>query len=241
MTMDITAVLEQIGLSEGEIKVYLALLKLDSAPVSKIKEETNLHRTTIYDFLEKLLNKGLVSHVIKNNVKFYTAAYPDRLLALIKEKEENVKEVLPELIKLAEFKKEDIKVEVYKGVEGLKTLFNDILRTDQDLIAFGVDETIFKKRFPLIMEQFLRKEEKAGIKERLLTSEKIRFVYKKKNLYYRYVPDEYFGPTPVMTYADRVVNLIWEPLTIIMIKNKELAQSYKRHFEMLWKNAKKIK
>ena len=66
--MDVKQVLSELGLSEGEIKVYMALLKLGSSPVSALKEETKLHRTTIYDFIEKLLNKGLVNHVIKNNV-----------------------------------------------------------------------------------------------------------------------------------------------------------------------------
>ena len=103
--MEIKEVLDKVGLNEGEIKVYLALLKLGSVQVSKIKDETNLHRTTIYDFIEKLINKGLVGYVIKNNVKYYTASHPSKLIDFVKEKEENLKEILPNLIKLSEFKK----------------------------------------------------------------------------------------------------------------------------------------
>ncbi|MBU0471921.1 MAG: helix-turn-helix domain-containing protein, partial [Nanoarchaeota archaeon] len=203
--------LKQIGLSDGEIKVYLALLKLGVSPVSNIKEETNLHRTTIYDFVEKLLNKGLASYVIKNKVKYFKAAHPDKLLSFVKEKEDNIKEALPELIKLTEFEREEIKVEVYKGKEGFKTLLNDYLRVGVDMVGFGVDETKFKERFPILMEQFFKKEKKAGMNERLLTSEKAKFTYNKKTTNYRYIPEEYFNPTPTIVYGNRVATVIWEP------------------------------
>jgi len=115
--MEIKQVLQDSDLSEGESEVYLALLKLGSSPVSKIKEESGLHRTTIYDFLEKLLNKGLVNYVIQNNIKYYKASHPNKLIDFVKEKEEDLKEILPELKEMAEFQREDLKVEVYKGLE----------------------------------------------------------------------------------------------------------------------------
>lgn len=239
--METKEVLEQIGLSDGEIKVYLALLKLGSCPVSDIKEETNLHRTTIYDFVEKLLNKGLINYVVKGNVKFFKATHPNKLLDFIQEREENIKEVLPNLIRLAEFKKEDIKVEVHKGVEGFKTFLNDVLRVNKEFLAFGVDEAIFKERFPILMEQYFKKEAKTNVTERLLTSEKTKFTYDKKTTHYRQIPAEFFNPTPTAIYGDRVMIIIWEPLTIIKIQNSELADSYRKHFEMLWKIAKEFK
>lgn len=237
--MEIKEVLREAGLSIGEVEVYLALLKIGSVPVSKIKEETKIHRTTIYDFLEKLLNKGLVNYVVKNNVKYYKATHPNKILEFIKEKEENIKEILPELKELAEIKKEEIKVEIYKGAEGFKTLLNDIIRVSKDFVAFGVDETKFKERFPIIIEQYFKKEEERGIKERLLTSEETKFIFNKKTTNYRYIPKEYFNPTPTMVYSNKIAIIIWEPLTIIMIENSELADSYKKYFEMLWKIASK--
>ena len=237
--MDVKTVLEGSGLSEGEIKVYLALLKLGSVPVSKIKEESNLHRTTIYDFLEKLLNKGLVNYVVKNNAKYYNATHPNKLLDFVKEKEENIKSILPALTKLMQLGKEELSVEVHKGVEGFKTHLNTVLKERKDLIGFGIDETKYKEKFPFIMEQFFKKQEKSGVKERILTSEKPKFIYKTKVITYRYIPKEYFNPTSTLVYGDRVALLIWEPLTVIMIKNKELADSYRKQFELLWKIAKK--
>ena len=237
--MDIKTVLKDIGLSDGETKVYLALLKLGSVPVSDIKEETQIHRTTIYDFLENLLNKGLVSYVIKNNVKFYKAAEPDKLLEILKEKEENLKEILPTLTKLSEIQKEEIKVEIYKGLEGFKTVHNDIIKVGKDLIGFGVDEIRFKEMSSVFMEQYFKKKYEKGIKERLLTSEKAKFIFDKKGTYYRFIPDEFFNPTATFVYWNKVAIIVWEPLTIIMIENQGLAESYKKYFELLWSYAGK--
>ena len=230
--------LRGMGLSSGEIKVYLALLKLGSVPAGKLKEETKLHRTTIYDFIEKLLNKGMVNYVIKNNVKCYKASHPSKLLEIVKEKEENIQQILPDLIKLTEFVKEEIKVEVYKGVEGFKTILNDRLKVGGDMVAFGIDEAIFKERFRILMEQYIKRAEGMGLKERLLTSEKARFIFKTKISHYRYIPEEFFNPTPVAVYGNKVDIIIWEPFTVIMIENANLADSFKKYFELLWNMAK---
>lgn len=237
--MDVEKVLRDAGLSDGESRVYLALLKLGNAPVQKLKEESKLHRTTIYDFLDKLMKKGLANFVVKNNVKFYSAAHPDKLLAFVKEKEENIKEIMPELQQIMKKQKEDLRVEVYSGEEGVKTLLNDILRIKKDFVGFGVDESKWKEKFPILIEQYFKKEEKAGIKERLLTSEKADFVYKKKTTNYRYIPEEYFNPNPTIVYGEKVASIIWEPLTTIVIENKQLADSFRKHFELLWKMAKR--
>ena len=175
--MNLYETLESIGLSKGESKVYVALLKLGSVPVYKLKEETQLHRTTIYDFLEKLLNKGLISYVIKGNVKFYNATTTNKLLEFIKEKEEQVKDILPQINKLSQSKQEEIRVEVFKGVEGVKTILNDILRVAKDYVIFGIDEIMFKEKMGTFMDHFFRKEKQLGFKERILTSDAASYVY----------------------------------------------------------------
>jgi len=237
--MDPKLVLQELGFNEGEIKVYLGLLKLGSIPVYQLKEETNLHRTTIYDFLEKLLNKGLVNYVIKNNVKFYNAAHPNKLLDLIKEKEDHIKSILPKLEELSNFQKQEMIVEVYKGIEGIKTVFNDILRIKKDIIIFGIDDLLFNEKMGIFMEQFLRKEKELNIKERILTKEDAKFFYPNKNITYKFLPKNSFNPTPTFVYGNNVAILIWEPLTIIKIHNSQLADSYSKYFEILWKIAKK--
>ena len=236
--MSLKESLTSIGLSDGESTIYLALLKLGSSPVRKIKEETRMHRTTIYDFLEKLLTKGLASYVIKGGVKYYKATHPNKLLDYIKEKENMVNDVLPELDKLSAFHKDEITVEVYRGVEGVKTLLKDVLREGKDHVIFGIDESMFKEKLGPFMEWYFKEEKKRGFKERILTSDEASYVYGYQTAMYSYLPRESFNPTPTYVYGDNVAILIWEPFSVIRIKNAALADSYAKYFELLWKMAK---
>jgi len=232
-------VLKELGLSEGESIVYLALLKLGETSVSSLTKETGQHRTTIYDFLEQLLQRGLISYNIKAGVKFYKAGDPDKLILYLKEKENMVKQILPSLKKMA-VPRGDMSVEVYSGIEGFKSVLNDVIKTGKDLWAFGVDESFFERKFPLVMKSHFLKEKEKGIKEFILTSSKAKFTYKYPHIEYRSVPENFFDPTATGIYGDKVFIVVWEPFTTIMIKNKGLADSYRKHMQLLWKIAKKI-
>lgn len=235
--MENKAVLIELGLSEGEAKVYLALLRLGEAQVNKIKVHTKMHRTTIYDFLDSLVKKGLASYAIKSNVKFYRAAPPSKLEELLREKKEHLDEIIPSLTQLASLEKKSLKVEVYEGVEGFKTLISRMLNRTDDLLAFGVDESQFETRFPYLMKSYFRKEVKLGLRERLITWKGAKFIYKYKYLEYRYIDPKFFSPIPTLTWGSSIIFIIWDPLTIIIIENKDLAEAYKKHFELLWRIA----
>jgi predicted transcriptional regulator len=236
--MDTKDVLKELGLSEGESRVYLALLKIGETTVSELTKDTGQHRTTIYDFLEHLLQKGLASYVIRSGVKYYKVAQPEKLEEYLKEKEEKLKQIMPELKKLADFSRGEISVEVYQGVEGFKSVLNDRLRVGGDFLGFGVDESEFEKKLPIVMAQFLKKEREMGLKEYMLTKESAGFVYPDGHMHYRYIPDDYFEPTATAIYGDNVLMIIMEPFTSILIRNKGLAESYRKHFKMLWGLAK---
>lgn len=235
--MDVKNVLAELGLSEGEIKVYLSLLKLGSVPVSRVKEDSELHRTTIYDFIEKLLNKGLVNYVVRNNVKYYNAAHPNKLLEFLKEKQDHVNQVLPELIEISKFEKEEIAVEVYKGPEGIKTLLLDAVRSGvKEVVGIGVDESRYKKNVPIFIEQYQRLLKENNIHERMIVKSDPEYLFNQEHTHYKFVPASQFSPVSTVVYADKVQIGLWEPaVTSILIKNKQLADAYRKHFEILWK------
>ena len=172
--MGVKEVLAEMGLGEGEIKVYLALLKLGSSPVSALKEETNLHRTTIYDFIEKLLNKGLANYVVMGNVKYYQATNPQRLSDFLKEKASRLNEVMPELVKMSGFHKKELNVEVFKGKEGYKAMLGLVIREKKDLIGMGFEEEKFEELVPDTMRWYFREIKEKGIKERIFVNKRIR-------------------------------------------------------------------
>jgi sugar-specific transcriptional regulator TrmB len=83
-----TKTLTQIGLTESEIKVYFALLELETSTIGPIVDKAKVQESKIYYLLERLKEKGLVSFVIKNNVKHFQAADPKNLVRIISDKEE---------------------------------------------------------------------------------------------------------------------------------------------------------
>lgn len=237
--MDIHQTLAELGLSDGEIKVYLALLKLGSSPVSKVKEETTLHRTTIYDFVEKLLNKGLINYIVKSGVKYYNATDPVKLLEFLKEKQRKLEKILPELEKLAKFQQEEVSVEVYKGKEGLKTILADTikqsLKSNKEIIGMGVDDGYWKKNLPVYIEQFQRMLKENNIQERILTKRNSDYYFDQKQTNYRYLSKDLFSPLSTLVYGDKIQIAVWEPsIMSVVIKSKVLAKAYKKHFEGLW-------
>lgn len=240
--MELPAVLQEIGLSQGESDVYLALLKLGEAPVSKIKEETRHHRTVIYDFIEHLITKNLASYVIRKNVRYYRAAEPSKLIEYLKEKQQLVDQALPSLESLSNYHKDEVVVQVFRGKGGLQSALNDVLSVaDDEMLGLGVDEEFFENVLGRTwMEQFFRKEKELDLKERLLTFEEAPLTYDTHTTTYRVIPKEYFDPTAIFIYGNKVGIIIWEPLTVIQIECASLANSYRKNFEMLWTIAKPL-
>src|SRR3989344_8170128 len=98
---------KEFGLTNNETEVYFTLLQTGSISVNSIAEKSGLHRQAVYDALDRLLEKGFVNFVIKNNKKHFQAIHPEKIEEYLKEKEEKFKSVLPDLIKLTQVPRED--------------------------------------------------------------------------------------------------------------------------------------
>ncbi len=237
-----TQILKKIGFNEKEIKVYLVLLRLGTITASKISKETDIDRATCYRYIDSLIHKGAVSHVIKNNIKFFTAANPEKILADLQEKELEFKKILPDLISLSKLPKDDTLAEVYRGKEGIKTVLRNVLKTKEEHYVLG-DEGHFQDLMPIFFQQFINTCLKNKIKERVLCSEKVKskiqeFDYKYSET--RSLPNNIIQPTTTLIYEDKIVLFDWvSPYSAIVIKNKNMASTYKNHFDLLWKISKK--
>lgn len=227
--------LREIGLQDGEVTLYIELLKLKEATATEIAQHTGVHRSYIYDLIEKLKEKGLVSFVIKNNVKYFAASHPSKLIDYVKEKEEKIAKIIPSLLDLSKGKKEDIKVEIYKGKEGIKTILNDILKEGDDYLLFG--HLKFEDLMPIYIEQFVKKANKERITERAILEKGTKIIPTKRHEY-KYISKEYLFPNATCVYGNKVAMFIWqEPYYVILTENRDLAQSHKTHFNILWRKA----
>lgn len=230
-------ILKEIGFLDAEITVYLALLRLGPSLAGRISKETGHHRTHVYDLLEKLREKGLVSTFIQSGKKIFKPYTPDKLLHYLEEKKDTIRTILPELERLTKLPKEETQVELFKGKEGLKTVFQDVLKMKSDYFvmgALGRFENIFKYTLP----QFLKKVEKLGIKERVLCDEKEK-VTRIKTGKYRYLQSDYLFPSSFWVYKNKVAIFIWRlPYFAIVITSEEVANTYRNYFDFFWKLAK---
>ena len=236
--MDI-AKLERIGLNLNEAKIYLALLELGQAQAGDISKKTQINRTTVYDSLERLIQNGLASFVISANKKVFKPVAPKKLLNQIEEKENAVKEILPELEGLFVQSKEKEETDIYKGRKGIKSILDDILKC-KEYVAFGSSG-----KFLEIMQHdfiiFQKQKKTLKINSRVILSESSRKTETVKVAFanFKYIPDEFSAPTTTFIYEDKTAIIIWgETPVATLIKSKEVAKSYKNYFEMLWKIAK---
>src|SRR3989344_2856264 len=113
---------KKIGLTENESKVYLALLEFGPNQAGIISRKSGLHRRVVYDTTEMLIKKGLIGYIKKNNIKLFQAASPKKILEIIKEKEESINNVMPEMLQFYQQTKEKEETNFYKGKNGLKTV-----------------------------------------------------------------------------------------------------------------------
>jgi len=246
-----TSALRKIGLSDNEIKIYLFLLKSGSATAYNIGKKTGIYRVHVYDKIEKLIEKGLVNHVYKGSKKYFQAAHPSKIKQYLEDKkkdlesqENDVNSILPELESMLLIPREDTFVEVFSGIEGLKYFLKDIIKTKKDVLITGIDDSKYEEALSVFMKQYFRDLRKNKIKERVITIKKKGvFMFDKKlatTTSYRFLEEKQFNPTNTFVYGDKVVIVTWgTPATAIMIKNKEIAITYRNHFEHLWRIAEK--
>lgn len=235
-----------LGLTPNETKVYLTLLDLGTAQAGQITEKSGVHRRNVYDAIARLMEKGLISFVTVNNKKLFSPVNPKRFLELVDEKKfeldslkTDFQKIMPEL-ELKTKLKERHDVRFYKGVEGLKTVFESIIRSSQNYIGYGPGhqlEKILKHYF----KHFVSKRLKSKIKIRLIYEESSRKLIKKNPLSeIRYLPDEYSSHAALRIFDNKVAILLLseeEPLAIV-IENKAITDGYRKYFEVMWKAAK---
>lgn len=241
------SILQKIGLSGKEADFYLLISKhkeITAGEISKISEES---RTHIYDTLNKLLEKSLVTYVIKNNVKYFKAVNPQKLLDYLKEKQAKIKEeekevlkIIPKLKKLqTDFKKEIDNVEIYEGKEGIKTVMNDIIREGKNFITWGATTKVREYLPEFFIQKYLNERKRKKIVAKQLFTD-LDGVLKSPFSINKKLPKEFASPTTTLVYGDKVSIWLWaEVPKVILIENKSLVKSYKKYFELLWKGAKK--
>jgi HTH-type transcriptional regulator, sugar sensing transcriptional regulator len=241
-------VLERIGLTKNDRRVYLALLELGSATVSNLAKKTGLHRSYVYDILDKLIDVSLANFIIKNNKKYFNAENPERVLQILKNKEEEIKEsereiseVLPELIQRQKIAIEKQEARIFLGKEGIKSILEDILKIKREFKVLGA-EGKFKDIFKWYFYNWQIKRVKSRISNKIIYNEKLRGLRplkEQKLTEVKFLSENNF-PSTIIIYGSKIAIIIWENNPIAFLLESESAKkTFENYFEMLWKIAKK--
>ncbi len=243
--MNIQESLRQLGLSERESKVYQELLKIGPTTITNIIKSTGIPSSKIYNILERLMQKGLATQIIVKGKREFHPASPDKLFSLIKEKENIINEILPSLQALYEKTNEETIAEIYKGKEGAKAIFEDILKEGKNWLSIGASAKS-EVVLPYYMDNFYKRmySKRIDLKSLFTNNEETLKLKSKlgkyKNIEIRFLPKEIKNLMSVFIYSDRIaIILITSDIEInpiiILIKSKESADSYRDYFNWLWK------
>lgn len=232
--------LKQFGLTEKEIKVFLANLDLGTSLVQDISKKAGTYRTYTYEVLKSLKEKGLVSYVIKSGKQYFEPVNPNKLISLLKEKENAMKQILPELNSIYQATTEKPRIEVFEGKEGLKTLLSDMLNEKKEILNLASSKKvldILEFDFP----KFIIQRVKLKIPARILTEKTSSSIKHKKegrskHRELRFLPNNKAFTNATFIYGDKVAIMsLHENYLGILIKNKEIANNWKLIFNLLWK------
>jgi len=244
MTLEI---LRKLGLSEGERRVYLTLLEEGKSPINKLHEKTGIERRNIYDILNKLIEKGIISYTKENKKRFFQSSHPNKILNYLEEQKAKIEEtkkelrpLIPELIEKFSEKKQSVDAEIFRGEEGIKAVWEDMLNYP-NVYWIGSGRYIPKQQ-PLFFTHWNNRR----IKLKVVWWNLMRIEMKKevKQMPYehiKFLPKEFSGsPTVVGIYGNKIVNFLFgENLFAFVIESKELSENYKRYHKYLWEKVAK--
>lgn len=243
--MDIELALQEYGLSQKEIKVYLVLLPLGNINLQEIAKRVDLPRTTVYNTLNYLHQKGLVSKIIKKGVTYFEATEPKKLIDNLQQRKKLIEKVLPKLEGMKRIVKESSSVEIYEGSKGLFTILSDVFKTKQQTYYFGsysLSVEVLKHQPEHFRTIRLEKKIPAKIVIDPYDEETFHKKQYKKITQMRFLESLKDFPCMIFIYGKKVaLYTLKGDLIGIIIKNPEVASAMRMIFDTYWAMGKPAK
>lgn len=238
-----TDLLEEIGLSKRERRVYIALLEIGINTVGPIVERSGIPSSKIYETLDKLLKKGLVSFFIKDNKRYYQAGNPSVILDFLNEKKIRVEhELIPTLEKMYSFSKKNKKVAIYEGASGVKAVYEMALKEMKkgDTLYVISSPSASNELLGSYLDYFHKRRIKKGIIFKCLYNREAKKYAETRRgwklTHLRYLPEKHVVLSAINMFLD--YSLIFDytgTTTVILIKSESVAHNFIKYFEFLWK------
>lgn len=248
--------LRSLGLTDGESRVYVALLKLGSSTVGPVSKKSKVTYSKIYEVLERLMEKGLVSSTTKQKTKYFQALEPKRIIDFLNKQEKELDEkkkilsnIAPLLNRISS-KEEKQDSEIFLGEKGIMTAYDIILEKAEKnstlRYLYVYDPTYGNKVWDFYVEKLNFKKKnidpkvksKKIIRKGLINKEKMKEVPKGTNYrVYTKIP----LPGNIDITDNSILITVWGGKTPlgILIQSKEVAKNFQDYFDAVWKLANK--
>ena len=235
--------LNEIGLNDKEIKIYLALVKLGESGATKLSSLTKINRITIYGILNSLKNKGFVSSTIKAKKTQFIPAPPKSILELIKRKETRFSSIIPELQDLSGKIKCSSSTKLYEGLKSVYELMQEIFGSGQKVLSYG-NLDLPEKFYEFDTKNLRNLRLNAKTEIRGITN-KLPEEFAKRKLWQKQTNARILKKLDKLTtwtyiYGNKVANITYEKELIgVVVDNEEIANTQRFIFEVLWEKSKK--
>lgn len=244
-----TEPLEKIGLTKGESKVYLALLKKGMTSAGPLTREAKISRSKVYEITDRLVEKGLVSFISENGIRKFKAIDPKLIPDYLEKQKEKIElqkqdfnKILPTLLMQIKDTEKEQSVEVFEGWKGIKNVFDNLIKDakrNEKWFAFGMPKTMSEER-SIFFSKWRKQTDKIGIQQYLIANEKIRnseeLAPKSRYSHIRYLNQE--TPTTVDIFRNFTILIIWsEKPILILVNSQSVSESFMKFFDNMWKQA----
>lgn len=240
---------ENIGLTKGESKVYSYLLKTGEKTTGPIVKNSKVAYSKVYQILERLMQKGLISFIIKNKTKHYKALQPSRLTEYIQNEKiqiQNKERLLAGLLPKLEGLKEDSgsSAEVYIGINGVKTAYENLIKNskkNETIKYFYYYNPRTYDRINDFYYQLFPTFKKLKISLNGIANEKFREKFHEEQPP-KFSKTKFVNfpiPSNIDILSNKILITIWEESpTAILITSEEVSNSFTEYFDNAWKTAK---
>ncbi len=242
--------LQNIGLTEREARVYLFLLEYQEAKTGVICSKLNIRSSHIYAILEKLLNKGIISYKLVNNIKIFRPVDPESLFALYKEKERKLEKEKKDILNfISNLKKVETKkvrqndFKYFEGINGVRSMFTEFINSWQKNSKMYISSApiAYKNWNAFLIDLFHPPRIEKNIHLSLILTGKIRHHGEEREdmqpidiKYIDTVMESEFGVCGDYVYF---LSSGDKPYALL-IKDKNLASTQIKIFKIIWDNAK---
>ena len=238
--------LAEFGLTEKEARVYISLLSGSEMTADQLAKEADMNRSTTYLQIKSLQQKGLVSEYKLGKKTLFASESPSNLERLLQSKLEQIEQqrqeirnVVPELLKLYGSATDRPTVRIFEGKEGMTSMRNEILEEQPKLIlAVTSIEQMRRIYSPTELQQFTDRREKLGIDTKVfyLTSEAEKALTPFKHQKLKEVTKDQlpFG-SDIYIYNDSVSFASTAGGVVgVTIVNRDIAETCRAMFEAVW-------